>query len=117
MIRILNLRSLARETSVRPLHHRHNRTKKDERRGKRGKERTEPGTPPPFVSMGLDGAKYYTALGEAMRESEDEELSDEMRDAMSAVIEVAAEFYERLQVDVTLTARGIEIDTDVSLAD
>jgi hypothetical protein len=79
--------------------------------------RAEPGAPPPFMSMGLDGTKYYTLLGEAMRESDDEELSSEMRDALADVIEIAAEFYERLQIDVTFTARGIEIDTDMSLAD
>lgn len=75
------------------------------------------GTPPPFLSMGLDGAQYYTLLGEAMRWSEDEELSEEMRDALSGIFEAAADFYERLQVDVVFTERGIEIDTDLSLAD
>ena len=79
--------------------------------------RAEPGAPPPFVSMGLDGTKYYNLLGEAMRESDDEEVSEEMRDALADVMEIAAEFYERLQVDMTFTARGIEIDTDMSLAD
>ncbi len=79
--------------------------------------KADPGSPPPFMSMGLDAARYYTMLGDAMQESDDEELSDEMRDALSEVIAVAAEFYERLQVDVTLTKRGIEIDTDMSIAD
>ena len=79
--------------------------------------RAEPGTPPPFASMGLDGTRYYTLLGEAMRENDDEELSEDMRDALADVIEVAADFYERLQIDVTFTERGIEIDTDMSLAD
>ncbi len=79
--------------------------------------RAEPGTPPPFASMGLDGTRYYTLLGEAMRENDDEELSEDMRDALADVIEVAAELYERLQIDVTFTERGIEIDTDMSLAD
>ncbi len=77
----------------------------------------EGGAPPPFMSMGLDGTRYYTMLGEAMREDDDEEMSEEMRDAVSEVMSVAAEFYERLQVDVTFTERGIEIDTDMSLAD
>ena len=40
-----------------------------------------------------------------------------MRDATSAVLEAAADFYERLQVDVTFTKRGIEIDNDMTLAD
>jgi hypothetical protein len=79
--------------------------------------RAEPGTPPPFASMGLDGTRYYTLLGEAMRENDDEELSEDMRDALADVIDVAADFYERLQIDVTFTERGVEIDTDMSLAD
>ena len=74
-------------------------------------------TPPPFMSVGVDAARYYTLLGEAMHESEDEEMSDAMRDALSEVMDVAADFYERLQIDVTFTDRGIEIDTDMSLAD
>lgn len=77
----------------------------------------EGGTPPPFMSMGLDGTQYYTLLGEAMRLSEDEDVPDEMRDAMSDIFEAAADFYERLQVDVIFTERGIEIETDLSLAD
>ena len=77
----------------------------------------EGATPPPFMSMGLDGARYYTLLGEAMREGDDEEMSEEMREAVSDVIAVAADFYERLQIDVTFTERGVEIDTDMSLAD
>jgi hypothetical protein len=79
--------------------------------------RAEAGAPPPFISMGLDAARYYSLVGEAMRESSDEDLSEEMRDALSDVIAVAADFYDRLQIDVTFTDRGIEIDTDMSLAD
>ena len=70
-----------------------------------------------FVSLGFDAERYYTMLGEAMREDDDEEMSAEMRDALSDIIAIAAEFYERLQVDVTFTERGIEIDTDMTLAD
>jgi NAD(P)H-nitrite reductase large subunit len=44
-------------------------------------------------------------------------MSEEMREAVSDVIAVAADFYERLQIDVTFTERGVEIDTDMSLAD
>jgi hypothetical protein len=78
---------------------------------------SEGATPPPFMSMGLDGARYYTLLAEAMREDDDDEMSEEMRKAVSDVITVGAEFYERLQIDVAFTERGIEIDTDMSLAD
>ena len=74
-------------------------------------------TPPPFMSVGLDGARYYSLLGAAMRSGEDDEMSEAMRDAMSEVFDAAADFYDRLQVDVTFTKRGIEIDSDVTVAD
>ena len=77
----------------------------------------EGAVPPPFMSMGLDGERYYALLAEAMRADEDEEMSKEMREAVSAVMSAAAVFYERLQIDVTFTERGIEIDTDMTLAD
>ena len=67
--------------------------------------------------MGLDGEQYYSLLGDAMRASDDKEMSEEMREAMSDILAAAAEFYERLEVDVTFTRRGIEIDSDMNLAD
>lgn len=77
----------------------------------------ESAMPPPFASMGLDGKRYYSLLGEAMRSSDDEEMSEEMRDAVSDIFEVAAELYERLEMDVSFTDRGIAMELDVSLAD
>ena len=77
----------------------------------------ESGTPPPFVSVGLDGARYYQLLGDAMRASDDEEMSEEMREALSEVFAAAAQFYERLKVDARFTERGIEIVSDMTLAD
>jgi len=79
--------------------------------------KAEAGVPPPFMSVGIDGARYYSLVGEAMRASDDEEMSEEMREALSDVLAVAEEFYERLQIDVTFTARGIEIDSDANFAD
>jgi hypothetical protein len=75
------------------------------------------GSPPPFVSVGLDGQRYYKLLRDAMRASDDEEMSQEMREAVSDILAVAAEFYERLELDVTFTGRGIEIDSDMTLAE
>ena len=75
------------------------------------------GTPPPFISVGLDGARYYQLLGDAMRASDDEEMSEEMREALSEVFAAAAQFYERLKVDAMFTGRGIEIESDMTLAD
>ena len=77
----------------------------------------ESGSPPPFLSVGLDGEQYYKLLGDSMRASDDEEMSEEMREAVSDILAVAAEFYERLEVDVTFTGRGIEIDSDMRLAE
>ena len=74
-------------------------------------------TPPPFMSIGLDGEQYYKLIGDAMRASDDEEMSEEMRAGVSKLLVAAAELYERLQVDVTFTERGIEMDSDVTLAD
>lgn len=79
--------------------------------------KAEAGAPPPFMSVGIDGARYYSLVGEAMRASDDEEMSEEMREALADVLAVAEEFYERLQIDVTFTARGIEIDSDANFAD
>lgn len=75
------------------------------------------GTPPPFVSVGIDAAQYYTLLGEAMRTSDDEEMPERMREAVSDVLEAAADFYDRLKVDVIFTAHGVEVDTDMTLSD
>jgi hypothetical protein len=79
--------------------------------------KAESGSPPPFVSVGLDGQRYYKLLRDAMRASDDEEMSQEMREAVSDILAVAAEFYERLELDVTFTGRGIEIDSDMTLAE
>lgn len=74
--------------------------------------------PPPLMSMGLDGEQYYTLLGEAVRAGDDdEEMSDEMREAVSEILDVAADFYERLKMDVTFTQRGVEMKMDMTLAD
>ncbi len=79
--------------------------------------RAEAGAPPPFMSAGIDGARYYSLVGDAMRASDDEEMSEAMREALSDVLAAAADFYGRLQFDVTFTARGIEIDSEANLAD
>ena len=77
----------------------------------------ESAVPPLFMSIGVDGAQYYALLGDAMRESDDEEMSEEMKAAVSDLLEAVADLYERVNVDVSFTERGIEIDSDVALAD
>ena len=75
------------------------------------------GTPPPFVSVGVDAAQYYKLLGDAMQASDEEEMPEEMRAALSDVFEAAADFYDRVRADVRFTDRGIEVDTDLTLSD
>jgi hypothetical protein len=52
-----------------------------------------------------------------MRASDDEEMSEAMREALSEVFAAAAQFYDRLKADVRFTGRGIEIESDMTLAD
>lgn len=77
----------------------------------------EGATPAPFISAGIDAEQYYKLLGEAMRTDDDEEMTEQMREVMSDVLEAAADFYDRLKVDVTFTGKGIEIYTDMTLSD
>ncbi len=79
--------------------------------------RSESASPPPFVSVGLDAARYYAMLGEALAQSEDEELSEELQAAIAELLVAAGDFYSRLAVDVRFTARGIEMDVDMMLAE
>jgi len=46
-------------------------------------------SPPPFFSMGLDGRQYYKLVGDAVRASDDEEMSEEMREAVADVLAAA----------------------------
>ena len=78
---------------------------------------SESASPPPFLSIGLDAARYYAMLGEALAQSEDEELSEEMQAAIAELLMAAGDFYSRLAFDVRFTARGIEMDVDMMLAE
>jgi hypothetical protein len=73
-------------------------------------------SPPLFMSVDVDAASYYTLLGEAMKQN-DEELNEEMQAAIAEVLLAAAGFYERFAVNVGFTPRGIEVSADVTLAD
>jgi hypothetical protein len=78
--------------------------------------RADSASPPPFLSMDVDAEGYYTMLGEAMKKSE-EEMNEAMQAAIAEVLLAAAEFYDRLTVDVEFTPRGVEVSGDVKLAD
>ncbi len=73
-----------------------------------------------FLSFGMDAARYYTFIGEAMALSEpddEDEMTPEFRAAMQDMMLAVAEIYDRMLVDVKLTEKGIVIDSSVTLRD
>jgi hypothetical protein len=73
------------------------------------------------MSMTMDAARYYAMMGEVMMKEQpgdgDNEMSSEMRKSLSDVMRLSGSIYERMAVDVHLTARGVEIDAHMTLAD
>ena len=78
--------------------------------------------PSPFLSFSMDAARYYGFLGEAMAaggKNKDQENapSPEMQAAMQEIMEAIAAVYDRMSADIRLTARGVEIESSVTLQD
>lgn len=81
-------------------------------------ESTEPA---PFVSVGMDTARYYGFIGDAMMAQEPEgsemEMPLEVRTALKDAMTLIGELYTRMRMDVRLTPRGIELTSRMTLAD
>lgn len=77
--------------------------------------------PSPTMSLHLDGQRYYQFMNEAVRvgsAGEDgEELPEDVQEALSTVMTGVGDLIERISVDMTFTARGVELPTTVTLAD
>ena len=77
--------------------------------------------PPPFMSMSIDGARYYDLMAQVIdagaASGDEEEVSAEMQVAMSQVMTGIGDFVERINVDVTFTENGVEIPTSMTLSD
>jgi len=76
--------------------------------------------PAPLLSISMDAARYYGFLGEAIAAgNQDRESgpSPEMQAAMNEMMQAIADIYDRMTVDVLFTARGVEIDSSVTLKD
>lgn len=73
-------------------------------------------SPPPFLNIDVDAESYYTMVAETMK-NRDGDVNEEMRAAMAEVLVAAAEFYDRFGVRVDFTDRGVEVSSDVTLAD
>ncbi len=74
----------------------------------------------PLLSFSMDAARYYGFLGEAIAAGEQDQEngpSPEMQAAMNEIMQAVAEIYNRMSVDVRLTARGIEFESSVTLHD
>jgi endo-beta-N-acetylglucosaminidase D len=74
----------------------------------------EAATPPPFMSVSMDAARYYAFMGEAIAAGEaggDDMPSPEMQAALTDMMDAIAELYDRMWIDVVFTGNGIEMHT------
>lgn len=86
---------------------------------------SEAADPPPFMSMTLDGARYYDMMSEIVGESgpmpgpdgTERPVSPEMQRAMAQMMTGVGDMIERISVDVTFTENGIELPSRLTLAD
>jgi hypothetical protein len=72
--------------------------------------------PAPILSVAGDAGRYYTMVGEAMSES-DAELSAETAKSVRESMDALAKVYDRMQLDVHFTKRGVEFELDMTFND
>jgi hypothetical protein len=82
----------------------------------------ESADPAPFMSVSMDSARYYSMVGEAMsnapiEEDEAEQMPEEIRSAMRDIMVLSGNMYDRMSMNVRLTARGIEIGTFMKMGE
>ena len=69
----------------------------------------------------MDAARYYSFIGDAMEMAEQDDDGKapppEIQAAVSDIMDVISELYDRMSVDVDLTDRGIELKSSVTLKD
>ncbi len=78
--------------------------------------------PPPFVSMHLDGGRYYQMMSEAIAagstaSADAEPVSPELKKAMSQVMTGIGEMIDRVSIDVRFTEHGVELPATLTLFD
>jgi hypothetical protein len=75
----------------------------------------------PLMSFSMDAGRYYAFLGEAIAQSDagdDEDApSPEMQAALQDIMEAVGNLYDRMAIDVLLTAEGVEFRATETLAD
>ena len=74
--------------------------------------------PAPFMSFAGDAGRYYGMIGDTIGTADDsDELSPEAREAIRDSMQALAAVYDRLQVDVRLTSRGVTVDAGLTFKD
>lgn len=78
--------------------------------------------PPPIISASVDASTYYELIAQSVMVEPDEEgaenaLSEPARISLRDAMLKVGEMYDRMLVDVRFTARGIEMDSKVTLSD
>lgn len=74
-------------------------------------------SPPPFMSMNMDAARYYALVAESMSAASADGETADFEAAMSEMMIDIGSLYDRFMVDVHFTARGIEVSMDTTFAD
>jgi hypothetical protein len=74
-------------------------------------------SPPPFMSMNMDAARYYALVAESMDAEATDGDTEQFQAAMSEMMIDIGSLYDRFMVDVHFTARGIEVSMDTTFAD
>lgn len=77
--------------------------------------------PAPLFSMSMDVARYYGFIGDAMMQPETDEGAEEtpleVRTALKDAMTLMGDLYKRMNLDINLTDKGIEMGSRLTLAD
>jgi hypothetical protein len=76
--------------------------------------------PPVFFTFSMDAARYYAFLGDAIaagKQDTDDAASPEMQAALKDIMQAISDLYDRMTTDIRFTARGVEIESSVTLSD
>lgn len=78
-----------------------------------------PQEPSPFLFMTVDAKQYYSLIGKAIAAGDggEDAPSEAMQAALQDALVAIADILNRVTLDVRFTSRGIEIDSEVTLAD
>ena len=74
--------------------------------------------PSPMISVAGDAGRYYEMVGMSVMQDEGpDEMSEATREAVRDSMMSLGEVYDRIQFNIHMTTRGVEIDTTMSFKD